>query len=344
MCVVSFFGLRPDVGRCLRRLTGLALGLALTLAAPRAVADGSSFSVSLSYEVDPSLLGCPSETEFRRGVVDQLGHDPFHADSEHSVRARVVESEHGLEGQVEWTNRRGEIEGERRLSSPQRDCAEFVRGVAFALAVQIQLLERIANTPAVAEPTPTPRAPPAQHPTGIGAVPATSTSVMPSGRAVLSAGFGTSIAFGVAPSASAGGQLFLGLRYQTISFELDTQANLPVTLHQTDGSGFSASSLGETLALCGHLDQFALCPLAELSLLRIRGFGVDEAHSPTSFRAGAGLRAAFEAPLSAQFALRMRADGVRSLASRTVSLNAVPVWETPGFALTCGIDFALHFR
>ncbi|HWZ89426.1 MAG TPA: hypothetical protein VNW92_11270 [Polyangiaceae bacterium] len=339
--ILSFFGREPAFGRCSSRLAGLGTGLALALAAPRAVAEGSTVSVSLSYEVDPNLVGCPSETEFRRGVVEQLGHDPFRADGEHQVRARVVGSEHGLDGQVEWSDRRGVTEGERHLSSPRRDCAEFVRGVAFALAVQIQLLERLASTPAVAEPSPPPRA---QQPAGAEPPPATSASVVPRAGAVLSAGFGTNIAFGVAPSASAGGQLFLGLRYRAVSFELGTQANLPVTLHQADGSGFSASSLGETLALCGHLDQFALCPLAQLSLLRIRGFGVDEARSPTAFRASAGLRAALEAPLSAQFALRMRADGVRSLATRTVSLNAVPVWETPGFSLTCGIDFALHFR
>src|SRR5260221_11223770 len=119
--VVSFFGREPGFGRCLRRLAGLAIGLALALGARSAGAEGSNFSVSLSYEVAPNLLGCPSETEFRRGVIEQLGHDPFQAGGEHSVRARIIESEHGLEGQVEWTNRRGATEGERRLSSPHRD-------------------------------------------------------------------------------------------------------------------------------------------------------------------------------------------------------------------------------
>src|SRR4030081_1322085 len=119
---------------------GLAgLGSRALLAATRAARD-APFSVALGYEIDPALRGCPTEAEFRRAVVLQLGYDPFRSDAPHRVVAEVQESERGIEGQVVWTDAAGNKEGERRLASPSRDCGEFARGLIFAMAVQIQLL------------------------------------------------------------------------------------------------------------------------------------------------------------------------------------------------------------
>src|SRR4051812_36254213 len=65
-------------------------------------------SVTLGYEVDPGLRGCPTESEFRSAVSDQLGYDPFRSASAHRVVASVQESERGIDGQVTWTDAAGQ--------------------------------------------------------------------------------------------------------------------------------------------------------------------------------------------------------------------------------------------
>src|SRR5258708_35938729 len=123
---------------------GLAVLGSLALVAGTSAARDATFSVALGYEVDPLLRGCPTEAEFRRAVVQHLGYDPFRSEARHRVVAQVQESERGIEGQVVWTDTAGNKEGERRLASPSRDCGEFVRGLIFAMAVQIQLLNSSA--------------------------------------------------------------------------------------------------------------------------------------------------------------------------------------------------------
>ena len=317
-----------------RRRLAWALGLALAswssaAGAREATPEPARLTVSLTYDVDARLEGCPTEDELRRGVTEQLGYDPFRAEARHHVVARVAASERSLDGRLEWTDDAGTREGERRLSSTNLDCVEFVRGLSFALAVQIQLSSQLLSPPAVVE-APPPRATPAP------------ASVL--ARLVYALDLGPTLSFGGAPEASAGGRLVATGRIRAVSLELGAEADLPARRRQADGSGFDARTLAATLALCGHWRRLALGPLATLGQLRVVGFGVDDARAPTSFTAAVGLRAAFEQPLSTRFAVGVRADGSRTLTTRTVSLNELPVWTTPAVTFTLGIDLALLFR
>ena len=84
-----------------------------------------------------------------------------------------------------------------------------------------------------------------------------------------------------------------------------------------------------------------MCAVGMLGVLAVRGFGVDDARSPSSFVARAGLRLAFDQPLSKHWALGAHADALATLTPRTVLLNEVPVWSTPKLGLTVGIDLAV---
>ena len=117
-----------------------------------------------------------------------------------------------------------------------------------------------------------------------------------------------------------------------------------MTFRQADGTGFRASTLAGTLAVCGHLRRFALCPLVALGLLRVSGLGVDDAHAPASTTARVGLRGAFAQPLSTRLAAVLHVDAAYTLTPRTVILNELPVWRTPGLGLAFGIDLAVLFR
>ncbi|HEY2731055.1 MAG TPA: hypothetical protein VGK52_14020 [Polyangia bacterium] len=312
--------------------------LSLTVFAAAGTArSATSLSVSLSYDVDPSLRDCPGEDEFRRHVVEQLGTDPFRDGASHHVDARVHPSERGLEGALVWTNPTGASEGDRRLSSASRDCAEFVRGMTFALAVQIQFLNQLLGTPL--EPPPAVVSPAREI-----APPTVTTTPAPRRPPSFSVSVGPVGSFGEAPTASAGAELSGAARLRAFSLDLGARATLPVTFRQADGTGFRTSTLAGTLAVCGHLRRFALCPLMALGRLQVSGLGVDDAHAPASTTARVGLRAAFAQPLSTRLAAVLHADGAYTLTPRTVTLNQLPVWRTPTLGLAVGIDLAVLFR
>jgi hypothetical protein len=314
--------------------------LSLTvLAAAGTARSATPLSVSLRYDVDPSLGDCPGEDEFRRHVVEQLGTDPFRDGAAHRIDARVHPSERGLEGALVWTDATGASEGDRRLSSANRDCAEFVRGMTFALAVQIQFLNQLLGTSLDPQPAVVSPARVVAPPT-VTTTPATARRP----RTSFSAGLGPVTSLGETAAASAGAELSASVRLRAFSLDLGAGATLPVTFRQADGTGFRASTLSGTLAVCGHLRRFALCPLMALGRLRISGLGVDDAHAPASTTARVGLRGAFAQALSARLAAVLHADGAYSLTPRTVTLNQLPVWRTTALALAIGIDFAVLFR
>jgi len=52
----------------------------------------------------------------------------------------------GFDGSIKWRDARGHRVGDRGLSSRSSDCNEIAANVAFAVAVQIQLLTTFAQT------------------------------------------------------------------------------------------------------------------------------------------------------------------------------------------------------
>ncbi len=254
--------------------------LSLTVFAAAGTARSATpLSVSLRYDVDPSLSDCPGEDEFRRHVVEQLGTDPFREGAAHHIDARAPRP---------------------AVVSPAREIA----------------LPAVTTTPTAA----------------------------PRPRPSFFASLGPVASVGEAPAASAGVELSGAARLRAFSLDLGARATFPVTFRQGDGTGVRASALAGTLAVCGHLRGFALCPLATLGRLRVSGLGVDDARAPASTTARVGLRGAFEQPLSARLAAVLHADGAYTLTPRTVTLNQLPVWKTAALGLAVGIDLAVLFR
>jgi len=297
----------------------------------------------LTYSVDPEMTGCPAEAEFRESVASQLGYDPFRSDATHRIIAEVNASGEGIDGRLLWTDAHGQPEGERRLVSAVRNCGEFVKEMTFALAVQIQLLSTAsAEAPTAPAPPPPPAPPPSPPPLSAPPSPAKPAAALAAPAVFL--GVGPTGEAGIVPSFTGGLRLFAGVRRGVLSMEMAAEATLPITLRQADGTGFSATAFGATLAPCGHRGPLALCAVGMLGLLDVRGFGVDDPRSPSSLVARVGLRLAFDEPLSLHWAAGVHVDGLVSLMPRTVSLNELPVWTTPPVALIVGIDLAAHLR
>jgi len=336
-----------------RPLGGLAVAACIAAAAPATADTPPRLFVALSYKLEPGLRGCPSEAELRDSVIKQLGYDPFHNDAAHRVIAEVAESEGGVEGRIEWTDAAGKREGQRRLASPGRDCGEVSRGMAFAIAVQIQLLSSAAAAAPTAAPipctAPAPAIPENPKPDNPKAKsdnpkPENSEPVPPVRKWGGALGIGPTAEFGAAPSLAAGLRLFGVLRFRDVSLEVGPEATFPVTLRQPDGTGFSTNTFSATVVPCGHLDRWAVCAVGMLGLLAVRGFGVDDARSPSSFVARAGLRLALDQPMAPLWLAAIHVDGLATLTPRTVSLNELPVWTAPTLALSAGIDLAVLLR
>jgi hypothetical protein len=219
--------------------------------------------------------------------------------------------------------------------------------MTFAVAVQIQLL----NSSAPAEDEAPERTAASARPVDAGAPPGPETPPVVTNRtetaptgAFVALGLGPTVLFGAAPSVAAGGRLFAELDWRALSLELAGEVALPVKLQQSDGTGFTLSTFGATLAPCARVRRFAVCVLGALSRVQVVGLGVDDPRSPSALAVKAGLRASFDQPLSRRFLLRLHADGLGTLTPGTVYLNDVPVFTTRTFGLALGIDTVVRFQ
>lgn len=102
----------------------------------------TTLEVELDYAADRNLVACPDETSFRSLVSAELGRDPFRKGVAYRVRAAATAHDvAGVSGTVVWDHgAAGRMSGERTLTG--KDCRDTVRAMAFAIAVQIQLLEQ----------------------------------------------------------------------------------------------------------------------------------------------------------------------------------------------------------
>ncbi len=171
----------------LRRFALAAAATLATTATPaRAAPAAPQLVVVLSYRVDPELHGCTGEAEFRDSVVKQLGYDPFRSEAAHRVVVEVSETESGIDGRLAWADANGNPEGERRLASLGQDCGGFLKNMAFAIAVQIQLMSSIesgsSSSAAPTAPTTTPVTPPPPKPAPVALATSASAARNPGGR------------------------------------------------------------------------------------------------------------------------------------------------------------------
>lgn len=292
--------------------------------------------VSLQYSAEPSL-GCPSVAELRSAVVSQLGYDPFTADdSEPRLRVAIAKLADGAQARIEWIDRAQRSEGERQLTSGDNDCVELARSLPFALAVQIQLHASGPPQPAPPRPASAPR-PVAPKPPGHPA---------PSAKAprVVLVGAGVLLRHGLNPGFSPGLRVFGGLSRRPWSLELSAHATLPTELRLADGSGFTARELGANLVPCARGGPFGFCVVGSLSVLHVRGQGVERVGSPSSTTGGVGARLQLLWPTLERFGVVVQLEALAVLGPRDVLLNQETVWSTAPVAFTAIVDFAALFR
>ncbi len=329
----------------LRDRSALGLGLALVGAASHALAQGESppLQIALEYQADPALNDCPSAAELSATVGKQLGFNPFVAAAiggERRVKVMIERTPHGTEAHLQWCNERGESEAERSLTSESQGCAEIARGLAFAIAVRIQLRADVpARAPTASPPSRTPVSPAAP-------APAQSRPVLPAApRApLLVVGAGLVAENGLTPQSSPGLHAIGALAGPRISFVLSAEATAVSRLKLADGTGFTARELGAKFALCARIAALEPCAVGMVAQLSVRGLGVDRVYSSASPIAAGGARLLLLLPASPRFATLLQAEALIIATPRVVVLNGQDVWSTAHIAFDVSLDVGAIFR
>jgi len=309
----------------------------------------SLLEVSLEYAV-PSGIGCPSEAQFRAAVAERLGGDPFVKAAARTVEVEISAKDGRLRGVLRWVDREGTLEGQRRFEAPAAECSELARNMAFAVTVQLELLEQPEDA---SEPTTTPgsdsevetEAAPvasARTPTSTSAIADASVPV-PAANFELGAGVGPFLASGWAPHVAGGGRVLLLGGVPRFLVQVAFEATLPQRYSTSEGAGFKSSVLAASVAPCWRFPVVETCPVLRLGWVRAQGFGVDEPQSPRGTFWEAGFR------LAAGWALQPRFEGKAHLellytpSPWGVVLDGRSVFVAPSFAVLGGIDLALFF-
>lgn len=308
--------------------------------------------VTLDYQSDPQG-GCVGEDQLRRMVTDQLGHDPFRPDADQRVAVIIAKTDAGFQGRIVWRDAGGRSVGERLFSSRSHDCEEIAANLAFAVALQLQLVERGASSDAGAGGT-TPAQPPpkttgqpdrapviAERPNAAAESPGVPGQAPPA-RLVLAVGAGPAVGLGMAPDATTFGRLFLVARFRRLSAEVAVDAALPVTQRQLDGTGVVVSAMGSSAAGCGHVSLVSACVLGRIGWIRARGVDVAEPSTSWGRFAEIGMRLAATREFG-RFMASIHADGLVMLSRWNVVLNDAVVWSVPRIGGVVGLDVALRF-
>ena len=317
------------------------LAIVLAFSCTSAVASAQpSLRVMLAYSADPTLE-CPSGAELSSSIARQLGYDPFTSEpSAPQLRVVITRLVDGAEAQIEWIDQRQQSEGERRLASGGSGCAELARSLPFALAVQIQLHAASAGAQVSAAPPEEvkalPDAPPKRPPAR------QATRAKPP-RLIL-VGIGALARHGLTPGVSPGLRIFGVLSRKSWSLELSAHATWPAELRQPDATGFTARELGANLVPCLRWHPLGLCAVGTLSVLHVRGQGVDRIGTPSSTAGGVGGRLQLFWPALERFGIVVQGEALAVVSPRDVLLNQTTVWSTAPVAFTAILDFAAIFR
>jgi len=361
------------------RAGGLVCSLFLCvplLAQAEGRAGAGPLAVALEYTAAP---GCLSVSEFKAIAVGRLGYDAFREDATERVVAQIESHGPSFEGRIEWRNAEGKWAGDRVFPSRSAECRELARAMAFALALQIQLLAKTAAPPPPATTTATetdrtaetPAAPPAPpaisgtttrpdashvpparpptitpSPSGQSSVPSVGDVAKSTDRSTpstLAVGAGALVGFGLSSKPVALGRLLGSIAWPHWSLELAADVGWPSTVRRADGAGFSQQELLMGIAGCGTLSRLSTCLLARGGAIRIVG-SIDAPASPWGPIFETGLRLAVTQPLGSRVYLDAQVEGLLLVTRWRVTLDNIQVWASSRFAETIGLDVGVRFQ
>jgi hypothetical protein len=205
-------------------------------------------------------------------------------------------------------------------------------------------------SPALPTSTPQPAAPAPPEPgeslpaTVTRDAPVTSPSSASSGPS-LTLGAGAAVALGAAPSLVALGRLFGAVGWTHVAIELAGEISPESSsTRREDGAGFTHQQVLGSLAGCGLVQSWGACLVAKAGEIRVTGRGVDVPATATGLLMQFGVRLTWTHMLGRRFEIGAHADGLALATDGKVTLDALPVWTTPRFTASLGLDVGVRFR
>ena len=221
--------------------------------------------------------------------------------------------------------------GSRSLKSVASTCAELSTAVELAIIVAVdpQFATRVPVKPAEAvADAGVPVAPVSRPDAGVAPQP-------PAFQFLVGVGVVGSLGSSISPTA--GPQLLLGLRGQSLEIDLDARVDAPTSVAIETGT-VNVGALLVTATGCYRFRWFGFCPAVSAGALRVDGTGFTVDMRQTVPLVLAGGRVFVEWMLAKEFGLRLALAGQTHLIRTTVTVDRVAVWQTPIFAGDFGIS------
>lgn len=326
------------------------------------------------YLRDEGSLSCPNEATLRAAVAARLGYDPFEKGAPRVVRATIeTDAKGGYSARVEL---QGGGEGQMlREYSTQGSCNDLVSAIALSISLAIDAERSAAEPPlrAVDPAAPETPAPPPEQSGSAGAAPkppaGTATAPQPLPQAALrcpiceapaveaktetqrfrlgfqfAAGAHAELALGSAPGTAVGSSLFIQGRRNAFSIGLELRVDAPAGKDLPSGAHIQSGLVGFALVPCLHFQWFRGCAILFGGEIWGRSQNIDVPRTAIAFHGAAGLRAGFEWPRNAAWALSAHADALALLSPVDITINgSTVVWSAPGVFATVGAGALLRF-
>lgn len=285
---------------------------------------------------------CPDESSFRALVVARIGRDPFVDGAEDAVAVELESNATASRGKLVVT-RASKPPAERRFTEGPSACEALTEAIATAAALAI---DPVAATSPKPPPPPTPQEPP--PPASAPPPPADARerppppSPPPETPARLAVHANMITSWGLAPSATLGGEAGVGVRYG--AFALFAEGRGETQVAGSRGSGgdrIEATVLAGGIAPCGHVRAFFACLPLRLGAMQGRAPDVLLPSLGSSFAAWIAPRAGLWANLGGGFALVSMLELVVPLVRTTLVIDGRPAWTAPslGGAFALGVGY-----
>jgi hypothetical protein len=187
--------------------------------------------------------------------------------------------------------------------------------------------EPVDAGPAIIAPTPVPDAGPPE----------------PSTPATWTAGGGVEGSVGVASGLAAGLAAEAAIRFAAFSLALEAHAALAPSQGVGSGHDISNTYYYAQLAACLHPGQAAICALAAGGAMQSQGGGVTQPLSATTPLVLAGIRAAYELPLTERIHLRAHLDVHARLVRVELDIDNTPAWTSGLLSGTLSVSILATF-
>jgi hypothetical protein len=340
------------------RLRACAAAGLLALSATAQVAHAQAGVIRLDYERGPGAEQCPTAAELRNGVMARLGRDPFRDAEARRVHVVITVSGAGLAASVTVHDGQGRAVGERRLTSPHRDCAELAAAVGLAIAIVIdpagawgRRADRWDESAPASQPQSAPAPvesaaappPPNRSPEKLEVRRAQPAPPRPGVPLVWLVGAGPLLSLGAAPGVTGGLAVQVGVRRGAWSLALEGRADYPREA-SVGGGAVSAFVAAGALVPCRHFGRFAVCGVVLAGGLRGAARDLAESRDDVTPYAAAGARLAVEVGLGRRWALRLQGDLLGTITPTTLTVGTQEVWKTPPVSGAFGLLLAARFR